>query len=142
MVRNPGLLGRIDRLEAGDLTPRRGSHAEPRKSDVIESVITHLNKLFNTRQGNSSCCPDYGLPDFNSLAMEFPDMVRELGDAILRQITVYEPRLRNPSVKHLQNPDDPTNLVFSISGDIAENNSSHARTSFRVNLSQGMVKIR
>lgn len=144
MVKNSGFLGRIDQLADGKpgSSPRAGVHKIHKRSAEIEGVIDHLNKLFNTRQGSSMCCKDYGLPDFNSLAAEFPDMIQELRDIVLRQIIAYEPRLHSPNVTHIPNPDDPTSLVFSISGDIASNSSSRSRTSFHVNLSDGMVKIR
>lgn len=85
---------------------------DPRK--VSESVLLHLQKMLNVRQGSSSANPDYGLPDFNQLISEFPSAIQELRKAIKQCIEKYEPRLRRVRVESLADDDDPLSLRFEI----------------------------
>lgn len=85
---------------------------DPRKCS--ESVLAHLQKMLNVRQGSCSANPDYGLPDFNRLLSEFPSAIQELRKAIKICIEKYEPRLKRIRVEFLPDEDDPLSLRFEI----------------------------
>ncbi|NQZ08746.1 MAG: type VI secretion system baseplate subunit TssE [Algicola sp.] len=99
----------------------QGKHGANQKgqldaSRLRQSIAEHLQNMFNTRQGSSSANPEYGLPDFNDLDMEygFADAVSEIKKSIKRQLELHEPRIKNPKVAYLPNEDNPLELRFEI----------------------------
>ena len=81
---------------------------------LISSVLVHIQKLLNVRQGSVDMLADYGLPDFNDLSNRFPYAINEIKNEIKTCITNYEPRLTNIRVTHVQDEEDPLNLRFDI----------------------------
>ncbi len=101
----------LERIAAG----RRETKIDLDPALVAESVLKHLERLFNVRQGNVSTRADYGLPDINSLSHEFPDAGVEFRKAIKRAIDEFEPRLRGTTVtSDEENRDDMLRLRFKI----------------------------
>ena len=107
------LLERIDKPEQGGYRLTANPHR------IIESVLTHLRKMLNVRQGSVCTLPDYGIPDLNSLFMEYPDGVRALSRIIRDSIEKYEPRLQRIQVRYLPDDQDPLNLRFEITARLA-----------------------
>jgi type VI secretion system protein len=102
----------LERIAAG----RRGTKIDLDPALVAESVLKHLERLFNVRQGNVGTRSDYGLPDINSLTHKFPDAGIEFRKAIKRAIDEFEPRLRNTTVTaDSEGRDDQLRLRFRIS---------------------------
>jgi len=106
------LLERIHNLE--DKRPADGTTAV--KSE-INSIIQHLVRLLNTRQGSVSIAEDYGVPDMTNVPgntiLESKNRIEEtLRDVILR----YEPRLKN--IKLLMEEEDAMKfaLKFRLEG--------------------------
>ncbi len=83
-------------------------------SALLEDVLDHLRELFNVRMGSVPIRADYGMTDFNDIVHEFPDALAVLRNDIRRQITMFEPRLRDVSVRHVPMPNEPLKLVFSV----------------------------
>jgi len=101
----------LERIAAG----RRETKIDLDPNVLAESVLKHLERLFNVRQGNVATRPDYGLPDFNSLVHQFPDAGVEFRKAIKRAIDEFEPRLRNTTVTtDTDGHDDKLTLRFKI----------------------------
>lgn len=103
-IANPALAGRTNlKADAGALS---------------DSVMANLRNLLNTRHGSSPMLPAYGMPDFNDMALEFPDAIpviaRQLRDCIL----AYEPRLKDPKISHVPDPDNPLALCYQISAEL------------------------
>jgi type VI secretion system protein len=86
----------------------------------IMSIMDHLNRLFNTREGSLPHLKDYGLPDISEIYRKMPHGIEELQKAIKRTVEKYEPRL--VKVKVTPRETDPTDfrLVFILSGELAE----------------------
>lgn len=84
----------------------------------MDSVLSHLREMFNVRAGAVPTRPDYGLPDFNDLVIQFPAAVPAISRAIKHQIEMFEPRLRKVSVRHVPDPDRPLSLFFNISAEM------------------------
>ncbi|MGC3998842.1 MAG: type VI secretion system baseplate subunit TssE [Anaeromyxobacter sp.] len=91
----------------------------------IESIVSHLRALLNTRQGAAPCSPGYGVMDLADVVHAFPSAGPQLARAIRATILEFEPRLRNVNVRHVS---DEQGLVlrFEISGQLAQ--SKTART--------------
>ena len=103
------LIERISRSSDGRLSPTVVD-----ETLLISSVLIHVQKLLNVRQGSVDMLADYGLPDYNDLSNRFPYAINEIRNEIKTCITKYEPRLENIRVTHIQDEDDPLNLRFDI----------------------------
>lgn len=106
------LLERIARPEENVST----INLQPRK--VADSVLSHLDKIMNTREGSCAANPDYGLPDFNDLVHRFPDAIYELRRAIKRCIEKFEPRLTRVKVSYAPDDNNPIHLRFEITANL------------------------
>ena len=105
----------LDRLNSEDSAAYR---LTPDADKLAHSVLSHLVRLLNTRQGSSATQPDYGLPDFNDLVTRFPDAINELKREIKRQVEKYEPRLIRVRVNHVADKDQPLSLRFEITAQL------------------------
>lgn len=85
---------------------------------LVDSVLEHLRKMLNVRHGSVPALPDYGLPDFNDLAMRFPDAILELRKAIKTCIEKYEPRLCKVKVDYIHDPEAPLHLHYDITAQL------------------------
>jgi type VI secretion system protein len=83
-------------------------------SSFTESILRNLADLLNVRRGSVEASPELGMPDFNDLALRFPEGITILSSEVARQITLYEPRLTAVSVKHLPDPDNPLSLRLEV----------------------------
>jgi type VI secretion system protein len=98
--------------------------------------------MLNTRQGSVPAQPDYGLPDFNDLAVTFPDAIFELRRIIKQSIELYEPRLSRVKVEHVKDEENPLALRYEITAQLNLDNEN-ASVWFETTLdSQGRVKVR
>ncbi|MDF1791805.1 MAG: type VI secretion system baseplate subunit TssE [Thalassobaculaceae bacterium] len=84
----------------------------------MDSVLLHLREIFNVRSGAVPTRPDYGLPDFNDLVIQFPSAVPAISRSIKQQIEMFEPRLRRVTVRHVPDPDRPLSLFFNIAAEM------------------------
>ena len=50
------------------------------------SVLLHLQKMLNSRQGLSPAQPDYGIPDLNEFMFAYPDSISPMRQAIEQSI--------------------------------------------------------
>jgi type VI secretion system protein len=91
--------------------------------DLIASIERHLDIILNTHQGSAAAAPDFGMPDFVSLASQSDlDSLRELTRVLTEVIRKYEPRLQNPQISYLASKEESGVLDFSLSGIIELNN--------------------
>lgn len=103
------LLERIRSMEREPL--RRGGDNQRR---CIDSVLSHLQRILNTRQGNVPIAGDYGVPDFLDFLQTYPESVHEIERNIKNAIDKYEPRLSGTSVTYVQDEEDGLTLRFQI----------------------------
>lgn len=103
------LLERIRSVEREPL--RRGGDNQRR---CIDSVLSHLQRILNTRQGNVPIAGDYGVPDFLNFLQTYPESVHEIENNIKNAIDKYEPRLTGASVTYVQDEDETLTLRFQI----------------------------
>ncbi len=85
-----------------------------------QSLLRHLQIIFNTRQGNAASNPEFGLPDFNDLDMKygFLQAVREIIKAIKFNIERFQPGLSRVRVNYIEDELNPLELKFEIVGQV------------------------
>ncbi|MDK2955244.1 MAG: type secretion system protein [Desulfovibrionales bacterium] len=113
-MREDRLLEQIRYIE--DHPDKRGL-SDPAR--VVASILSHLRKILNTRQGSALIAEDYGVPDFTDLASNFgldaiPDIERSINQTILK----YEPRLNNVKVVYVPQASDVLSVPFKLEAEI------------------------
>jgi type VI secretion system protein len=107
----------LDRLRLLDKDPTRSSGQDSRR--VVDSVLGHLQRILNTRQGGAQIADDYGIPDFTGLLHSIPESLRDIERAIRTIIQKYEPRLRAVRVSFIPHEEDELSLRFQIVAKLA-----------------------
>ncbi len=107
----------LERLRTWGKEPFRRGREEPRR--VIDSVLRHLRRILNTKQGNVLIAEDYGVPDFSDFLNALPDSIRDIEKNIRAAIQKYEPRLTGVRVNFIPQEDDPLSLRFQITARLA-----------------------
>ncbi len=106
----------LERIDAPDDDSRR---LQVDSGRLAQSVLRHLERMLNVRQGSVVTLPDYGVPDVNDLATQFPDALTAIRRVIKQSIEQYEPRLSRISVQYVANEDDPLDVRFKIAARLA-----------------------
>ena len=110
------LLERITRLEEAE-----ESRKDLPAADVTRSILQHLGRLLNTRQGSVSTLPDYGVPDMTNVPGDSIQEIRQNIEQILQQVVrKYEPRLAKVRVIMDQGDRSSFSLRFRLEAVLAE----------------------
>jgi type VI secretion system protein len=108
--------GLFDRLRAPDRGAQRS--VQHRTEQVYDSILRHLQRLLNTRQGDSAAAPEYGIPALTDV--DYASRAEEMRREIERAIRAYEPRLEGVRVRYVDpDPLDPLRIRFEIDGRLA-----------------------
>lgn len=108
------LLEHISRLGA-----EGGREQHSRSEILVNSILEHLRRILNTRQGSVPVDAEFGVPDFTNLAGSFSTgTTDQIVQDMSRMIQRYEPRLRQPQIAFTANRDEVLTLAFSISGTV------------------------
>jgi len=102
----------FERIRSQESEPFRRGGTERKR--CIDSVVEHLQRILNTRQGNVPVADDYGVPDFVDFLQTYPDSVYQIEGSIRNAINSYEPRLSGTSVTFLPREDSDLTLRFQI----------------------------
>jgi len=98
----PSGHGLLDRLrQSGGYTSRS---AEPRTEDIKQSIHRHLERMLNTRKGDSPAFPEYGLPALSDV--ETAARCEEVRRQIERCLREFEPRLAGVRVIYIDPSED------------------------------------
>lgn len=122
--------------------------AERRETDdksIQDSILQHLIRLLNTRQGSSMLAPDYGMPDLSALwTSETGDSMRRIEDILTHVVSRYEPRLRDVSVRFLRDRKEPSQLSFALTATMAIPELRDERTMYlqTVLTPSGRIRVR
>ncbi len=81
---------------------------------MVDSILRHLKRILNTKQGNAPIAEDYGVPDFSEFMSALPRSVGELERSIRLAIQKYEPRLTGVRVSFIPQEEDRLSLRFQI----------------------------
>lgn len=106
---------------------------------LLWSVVSNLNRLFNTRQGTVEHLPDYGLPDMLTVYRDAPRSADELRRAIKESIKTYEPRLQRVRVRAQETDEHSMRLVFIVSAKLKTGERVRFETTFE---SQKSTKVK
>ncbi len=112
----------LERLQSWKKDPGRRSREDPRRT--VDSVLAHLQRVLNTRQGNVPIADDYGVPDFTSFLEQYPDSLRSFEQSVRETIEKYEPRLKAVRVRFTPDEHDPQLIRFQILGKLASSDQS------------------
>lgn len=102
----------LDRVRSWEGSP--GARYSQDYGRTVESVVGHLQKLLNSKQGTTLMDEAYGMPDFTDLTVLFPDSVRDIEQSISDAIQRYEPRLSNVTVNFVFQEEHSLTLLFRI----------------------------
>lgn len=116
------LLERLSALEEPRLTD-----GVPQDRQLRNSIIEHLRRLLNTRAGSVPIDANYGMPDMSNIAGSFALGTTEfLSETIIRQISRYEPRLKNPRISVEEEKREVITIRFELTGRIMSGRSESA----------------
>ena len=107
----------LQRLERDEFIGGSGSRAND-EAAVMDSVLSGLRALLNSRRNCCETRPDYGLQDFNA-AEDYRSSISLIARDVERQVKLFEPRLRNVVVRALEDKARPAELIFHIAGELA-----------------------
>jgi type VI secretion system protein len=110
-----------------DGTPIDGVAPQSRR---VVSIMDHLNRIFNTREGSLPHLKDYGLPDISEIYRKMPHGIEELKNAIKRTVDTHEPRLKKVKVVQRETDAKEFRLVFILSGELREGGLVRFQTTF------------
>ena len=108
----------------------RFREAIPDRRRLLQSVVSNLNRLFNTRRGSISHLPDYGLPDLLTVYRDAPRSVDELRSAIRKSIETYEPRLKRVRIRQRNTEAYTMRLVFIVKATLLDGEPVQFETTF------------
>lgn len=97
---------------------------------LLLSVVSNLNRLFNTRRGTVGHLPDYGLPDMLTVYRDSPQSADELRRAVKESIETYEPRLNRVRVRHRETDEHAMRLVFIVKAELKNGERVRFETTF------------
>lgn len=106
------LLERIASWEAGEERTN-----QTQVDLLVRSVMNHLTRLLNTRQGSVPIDPLFGVPDFTNLAATTAmGSTRDIEEEIRRMVLRYEPRIKSPRVTLNREETDVLSIRFALEG--------------------------
>ena len=142
----PHAHGPLRMMQAGLFDVLRGRfrggqalHTVPAREQRLQSVVSNLSHLFNTRQGSLAHLPDYGLPDVTAAYRDNPRSVDDLRRTIRDAVRKYEPRLRRIRLQHRDTDRDEMNLVFLMTAELEDGQRVQLQTTFT---SHEMAQVR
>lgn len=104
----------------------------------LQSVLSNLNRLLNTRQGTIQHLPTYGLPDAATIYRDAEYPIEELRRDIKEAIETYEPRMRRIHIERRPNDEGEMRLSFLISAELQDGERVRFVTNFGSN---DLVKV-
>ena len=129
-------------LERLRLQARGMETVTPGAEEVLQSVIDHITKIMNTRQGSTLISDDFGIPDFTGLGVDFStDRIPAIEREIEKFISRVEPRLTNVRIRFSPNEGKHFQLAFTLTADMTvDRDNQFIRLITEVN-SMGRVSV-
>ena len=118
----------LERILNPDIRP--GRSARDRRQQLADSVIEHLMRMLNSRQGCALTVDDYGMPDFNDSAGSKIEIRTSMETVLRNSIQKYEPRLRRVIVRMEQDEGTRLNPRFTITAELATTDDTQRQISF------------
>ena len=90
---------------------------------LTQSIVAHLQRILNTRQGSVPIDNEFGVPDFTNLVGSFAvGQTTQIIENMTRMIARYEPRLKSPRIQVVEGAQEVLSLSFSLEGLVAIDN--------------------
>jgi type VI secretion system protein len=102
----------------------------PAAARRVRSVLDHLHRLFNTREGGLPHLGCYGLPDISEVYRSMPGSTERLRMALQQAAARYEPRLKDVKVHSRTGKGHGLRLEFILSGEIQGGGTVRFQTTF------------
>lgn len=102
------------------------------------SILAHLRRMLNSRQGHALVALDYGMPDLSEALRTFPSSISMVEQAVRASIERYEPRLRDVSVRFVDTEEDILTLSFEIRGRLARDRNLGLQVTTRIGADGGI----
>ena len=135
-MHRPRLLERVSRRE------RVGAPRQAPSAELLDSVLAHLSRVLNTRQGSVPMDPQFGVGDFGNLGSG--TSAGDTGDIEARlQTTIerYEPRLLHPRVRLCRDRSDALSMSFSLEAAFAPDRREQSLSLLTRIDAQGRVRV-
>ncbi len=100
----------LERVRNWERDPSRRGAEDPQR--ISDSVLEHLRRILNTRQGCVPIADDYGVPEFTEYLHLGAEVYRELEKVLRTTIQKYEPRLKGVRVSFL--PEEEGRLALQL----------------------------
>ena len=114
-MRDERLLERIYNVEKNP--DSREGHDPARQ---INSILNHLQRVLNTKQGSAPIADDYGIPDFTDMPGAYSSGASHEMERVIRHvIEKYEPRLTRVRASFVTQEEDVLVLRFEIDARLA-----------------------
>lgn len=108
----------LERIHNKEVDPDRREGNDPARQ--VRSVLRHVQRILNTKQGSVLIAEDYGMPDFTDLPGAFSTEATHEVEKILRGvIQKYEPRLAKVRITFDPQKDDVLSLRFKVQAQLA-----------------------
>ncbi|MBC2694636.1 MAG: type VI secretion system baseplate subunit TssE [Desulfobacteraceae bacterium] len=102
----------LERIQFLEKEPARRARENPKR--IVDSILRHLQRILNTRQGSVLIAKDYGVPDFTDFLYSYPEALSEIERSIRQMIQKYEPRLKDVRIRFIHQDEDLLSLHFQI----------------------------
>ena len=102
----------LERIHSWNNEPQRRSRGDMRRQ--IDSILAHLQRILNTKQGSVPISDTYGIPDLTDFMTSYPESVTEIEKSIRQAVAEYEPRLRAVKIVFIPQEEDILCLRFQI----------------------------
>lgn len=108
----------LERISALQLDSERSRLTQAQV--LLDSLMDHLRRILNTRQGSVPMDPAFGVPDFTNLAGTFATgETAQIIDNMTRMVARYEPRLKSPRITLAEHGREVLSLSFMLDGLVA-----------------------
>jgi type VI secretion system protein len=102
----------LERIRNGERDLSRRGVEDPQR--ISDSVLEHLRRILNTRQGCVPIADDYGVPEFTEYLHLGAEVYRELEKVLRTTIQKYEPRLKGVRVSFIPEEEDRLALLLQF----------------------------
>lgn len=108
---------------------------------TLKSITNNLNRLLNSRQGQSPACLDYGILDVTQIIYGLEESEDAAERTIQRCVEIYEPRLSRVRVKRVEDPSRLLSVCFLVSARLVTEKSQSDVWFETVVASSGRVRV-
>ncbi len=112
-------------------------------SYIVNSIINHLQRVLNTRQGSVPIAEDYGMPDFTDYqGLGIAEQAKDISEIIRNMILKYEPRLHGAQVVYEPDKNDLLSLRFKLQTEIVHGRDEKSVVELETVISsEGKVRV-